>query len=307
MTDAGGAAPSPTMIGTPAALPFAALPDPATHFRLRAQRFAVLAQDHQLAPYLHFMAGLAEAQHRTQEALPAPTAPDPALLSRAREHAMPPLDRSRAAGGPALGATLDRLFDLAAQIAMPDAARDALSRARALDAGGRAELIDLVTSEAAPGDRLGEATFVAAALQVHFARLASRLDAKKLVPVGEGACPSCGGAPVASVVVDWPAAHGVRYCACSLCSTLWHVVRVKCACCGSTEGIAYEEIADGPGAGQVRAETCAKCGGYVKIMLQEKNPALDPVADDVATLGLDLLVRETGLRRRAVNPFLQGY
>ncbi len=33
----------------------------------------------------------------------------------------------------------------------------------------------------------------------------------------------------------------------------------------------------------------------------------DPVADDVASLGLDLLVREKGFRRGAFNPFLLGY
>ena len=38
--------------------------------------------------------------------------------------------------------------------------------------------------------------FVAAALQVHFARLAAQLDANALVPVGEGACPACGGPPI---------------------------------------------------------------------------------------------------------------
>jgi len=42
-------------------------------------------------------------------------------------------------------------------------------------------------------------------------------------------------------------------------------------------------------------------------MYQQQNPALDPVADDVASLGLDLLVRETGFRRGGVNPFLLGY
>jgi indolepyruvate ferredoxin oxidoreductase len=42
-------------------------------------------------------------------------------------------------------------------------------------------------------------------------------------------------------------------------------------------------------------------------MLQHENPELDPVADDVATLGLDLLLRESGFRRGAVNPFLLGY
>ena len=45
----------------------------------------------------------------------------------------------------------------------------------------------------------------------------------------------------------------------------------------------------------------------MKIMHEYKNPALDPVADDVATLALDLLVRESGYRRGSVNPFLHGY
>ena len=57
----------------------------------------------------------------------------------------------------------------------------------------------------------------------------------------------------------------------------------------------------------VRAETCDTCRGYVKILQQQENPALDPVADDVATLALDLLLRDLGYRRGAVDPFLLGY
>ena len=38
-----------------------------------------------------------------------------------------------------------------------------------------------------------------------------------------------------------------------------------------------------------------------------ENPAIEPVADDAASLALDLLVRELGYRRGAVNPFLVGY
>jgi FdhE protein len=45
----------------------------------------------------------------------------------------------------------------------------------------------------------------------------------------------------------------------------------------------------------------------VKILYQQKDHALDPVADDVASLGLDLLMRETGLRRGGVDHFLLGY
>ena len=70
--------------------------------------------------------------------------------------------------------------------------------------------------------------FVAAALQVHFARLAARLDAKALVPVGKGACPACGAAPVSTMVVGWSGAHATRFCACSLCGTLWNYPRIKC-------------------------------------------------------------------------------
>jgi FdhE protein len=45
----------------------------------------------------------------------------------------------------------------------------------------------------------------------------------------------------------------------------------------------------------------------VKILQQQQDPALDPVADDVASLALDLLVRELGYRCGAVNPFMWGH
>ena len=306
MSETGAPAREPVQIGAIAAPPFVRLPDPSTQFRLRAQRFAVLALDHHLAPYLRFMAGLAEAQHQTQDGLPEPSMPTPAEQERARMHAMPPLNLAMSQADAALDATFDRFFALAAEVDMPAAARAALDNVTRLDEAGRAELTQaaLDRSDAAG---LAEHTFVAAALQAHFARLASRLDVERLVPVGDGVCPACGGAPIASLIVRWPGAHGTRFCACSICSTLWHVVRIKCVSCGSTEGIGYEEVADGPGAKQVRAETCRKCKSYVKIMLQTENAALDPVADDIATLGLDILMRETGIRRAGVNPFLVGY
>ena len=85
-------------------------------------------------------------------------------------------------------------------------------------------------------------------------------------------CPrwsSAGGAP------------GARYCACSLCGTLWNYVRIKCTLCGSTEGISY--LRSRRRRRHDQAETCDNCHGYVKILHQQKDPALDPVADDVAS------------------------
>ena len=162
-----------------------------------------------------------------------------------------------------------------------------------------------VLSEALPFEALAEHVYVAAALQVHFARLAGVLDAASLVPVGDGLCPVCGGRPSSSMVVGWLGAHGARFCSCFLCGTLWNIVRIKCVLCNSTEGIGYQEI-DG-GLGTVKAETCDKCHGWVKILQQQKDPAIEPIADDVASLGLDLLMREGPYRRGGFNPYLAGY
>jgi FdhE protein len=305
MSKTGAPRHDPVPIGEIAAPPFVRRPDPLALFSTRAARFRTLAESHELGPYLRFLAALSDCQHRIQQDLPEPEMPAADVRARAREHAMPPLDRGRFTADAALDATLDRLFARAAEIDMPNDARTALARARDGDAAARDQMVRAVLADAIPVETLADHVYVAAALQVHFTRLAARLDATVLVPVGEGVCPSCGGAPVASAIVGWQGAHGTRFCTCSLCATQWHVVRVKCVLCESTKGIAYQELDSGPDT--VKAETCESCHGYVKILHQQKNPKLDPVADDVATLGLDILLRESGYRRGAVNPFLLGY
>ena len=230
--------------------------------------------------------------------------PDMEARERARSFGMPPLDRDKFAAATRFE-TLERLIAAASAIEKPEAAAGALDRLNQAGSSERDAMIRNVLADAIPMEALAEHVYVAAALQVHFARLAARLDASTLVPVGDGACPACGGPPVSSMIVGWHGAHGARFCACSLCGTLWNYVRIKCTLCGSTKGIGYQEIEGGPGT--VKAETCDSCGCYVKILHQHKDPALDPVADDVATLGLDLLVREGGYRRGSFNPFLIGY
>ena len=252
-----------------------------------------------------FLAELSKAQHRLQDGLPDAMQPSADALARSRQFGMPPLDRVRFTRDIAMDAAWERLTAMANGIAMPDVARLALGRVKAVDPVGEAAMVGAVLSNAIPVDALAEHVFVAAVLQVHFARLAARLDAERLIPVGEGACPACGAPPVSSMVVGWHGAQGTRFCACSLCGTLWNYPRVRCTLCGATKGIAYQEIAGGPAT--VKAETCESCRGYVKILHQHKDPLLDPVADDVATLALDLLLRDSGYRRGAVNPFLLGY
>ena len=294
-----------TSIGEVATPAFVRLPDPLVLFNARAERFRYLADRNDLRPYLLFLAGIADAQHRAQDGLPAPALPEPDALNRAREFGMPALDRARFAPDPTFEQTLERVLDVAAELEMPDEAKAALDRVRTAERPIWAEMTRAVLEYALPMEALAEHLFVAAALQVHFARLSDCLDAKALVPVGDGACPVCGGPPATSMVVGWQGAHGARYCGCALCGTLWNYVRIKCALCGSTAGISYQELESG--AGTVKAETCKSCHGYLKILYQHKDPAVDVIADDVATLGLDLLVRDTGFKRGGANPFLVGY
>jgi len=305
MSDVGGLKPDPTAIGDVVTPPLARLPDPVPLFARRATRLRVLARGHQLAPYLSFLADLAEAQARIQDGLPPPALPEPDVLERAAAHAMPPLDRNRFAVDATYRETEARLLAAAGAIAMPEVARAALDQVAGLDAAAREQMARAVLADAIPVETMAAHVFVAAALQVHFARTAARLDAERLVAVGDGACPACGGPPVASLIVGWPNAQGARYCACALCQTLWNYVRVKCTVCGSTKNIRFQHVAEG--AETIKAETCEDCRCYVKVVNQQQESEADPVADDVASLGLDLLVRESGYRRGAFNPFLLGY
>jgi FdhE protein len=142
-----------------------------------------------------------------------------------------------------------------------------------------------------------------AALQVVWTDLASRLNARDVPYVdAPGVCPVCGTPPVASIVRVGGALQGYRFTQCSLCATEHHVVRVKCTNCDSTKGIAYHGIEGGNDA--VKAESCDECHTYRKIGYQDKDLDFEPLADDLASLTLDLLMGEAGYRRASANPLL---
>jgi FdhE protein len=109
---------------------------------------------------------------------------------------------------------------------------------------------------------------------------------------------------VASVVRIGGDDHGLRYLTCSLCSAQWHTVRVKCALCESTQGISYYGIEGGSAA--IKAENCEACKGYLKILYMDKDPNLEAVADDVASVALDVLMAESGAERAGINFYLLG-
>lgn len=303
---AGDAVPlAPMDIGEVANPPFAVLPDPGRVFLVRSERFAVLAPGHQLEPYLRLLSQITRAQHDILGELPEPVLPSADRLALARENTMPPIST----GQIALDETADRTFDAllkalgAADLA--ETTRTALEAAEKVGPEGRRSMMQAVILDEIPGDAVAEHVLAAAAVQVLFTRLAARLDVGTLERVADGACPSCGGAPVASAVVGWEGAHGTRFCTCSICATQWNVVRIRCLVCSSEKGIAYHSLEGGQET--VMGETCEACDSYVKMLHQHKDTALEPIADDVASLALDLTLTKEGWTRASVNPFLMGY
>lgn len=53
----------------------------------------------------------------------------------------------------------------------------------------------------------------------------------------------------------------------------------------------------------VKAESCGDCGTGLKLFYQQKNPAVEPVADDLTTLVLDARMEQEGFTRSSLNPF----
>lgn len=298
MTTIGGIDPTFTgqATGEP---PYARLPDLVAGFKARAKRFAALAPAHEIGDYLLFLSALSAAQATVAAALPPPLLPD---VTTALANAMPPLIRDLAAEPGALH-VLARLLEALRGADLGQGPAVVLEKLAASDDADRRRLALAVVEGTYEVERLGECALVAAALQVWYAAHAAQLDAGSLRNVGDGVCPCCGGAPVSSIVIELPqAATGLRYLTCSLCLTQWNHIRVKCTACGNETKVSYRHV---EGASkEIGAEVCDACGGYAKHLGKIRNPALDPVADDVASYGLDMMLRDEGFRRTGLNPFL---
>lgn len=304
-------------------VPYLRLPEP-TVFAEREMRLRQRAAGHPMRDYLLFVAELCRAQHATlslreRAGARALTADE---IESAMKAGTAPLDVATAPRDPAWRDTLRAVL------------RDALPRLPAGPVRATAERLLAADDAALDGqaDRLVRGTglgldvaaapLVAAGLQAHLtaqvAATAAAHAGARLEPFGrtddDRLCPCCGSRPVASVVRIGGDASGFRYLACSLCSTQWHMVRIKCAHCRSTKGISYQSLETGSSSGAVEGqeaagravelECCSECGHYLKIVHMERDPKVEPMADDLATLTLDLLADEQGEMRHGSNPLL---
>lgn len=278
------------------------LPDPATRFTASAERLEALATGHPMEPWLRFMARLAEAQHAATHRL-APLPIDLALVNRAVEERMPPIAAETHRRDPAWRAGLTAILDEVMDPSLPEAARLVVAGLRQSGSAEIEALADAFLQSSVPADRAGEGLYIVAALQVYFTRLAAILpaDALRLLPE-RGLCPCCGSTPVTGLVTASGKTPGTRYLHCSLCATAWNHVRAVCINCGGSRGLSLKGIEGDNGA--VKAETCDECRTYAKTLYQANDMKVNPFADDLATLALDVLVAEAGWARHAPNPLL---
>jgi FdhE protein len=279
------------------------LPDLSTVFRTRAARLRELAPGHDLEGFLRLIAALVTAQQEALVGLPPGSMPGAAEIGKARLVRRAPLDPAVWSRDESWRVALARILETIDAQVLPDpakAARQSLARA---DQASLEALADRFLGGNVAPSEAAEAVFVASALQVTWTRVASLLDAGDLAGETEaGECPACGSPPLAGLVSPGGTKFGHRHLHCSLCATSWRYTRVRCVHCGSTDKVSFRNLA---GTAYLRAECCEVCQGYSKVFYLEKARALEPLADDLASLGLDVLVGEEGFAR-VPNPFVLG-
>lgn len=275
---------------------------PADLFLTRAQRLEQLAEGHTLGDYLRFVAQLARAQQESLDAATAAALPSTERLAQCREYQMPPLSPG-GLGLPEGWHYTARHLARTVQSALPAAGQAALgSILEREDAWLDTQAMRLLDGNTKDIDA-AVAPVIGAALQVHWTHLARQLEPAQVArPEHPNLCPVCGSHPVSSVVRIGGAENGLRYLHCALCGSEWHVVRAKCSNCDNSKGIAYYHLEGDENV--VRAESCPECQTYLKVIHQDKNPMADPVADDLATLTLDLLMDEAGYAKTGLNWYL---
>jgi FdhE protein len=279
------------------------LPDPAVRFARTAERLELLSEGHPMEGWLDFMAKLARAQHRAASRLALLSAPEEAMVEQAVAARIPPISADGHRRDPAWRDGLALLLDTTLGDGLPSSAAVVVAELRAGSAASTEALADAFLRGAVDEKDAASSFWIAAALQVYFTCLAGRLPANVLRLLEERSlCPCCGSTPSASLVTGAGQNPGARYLYCSLCSTAWNYSRAVCITCGGSRTLAIRGVEGDSEI--VKAETCDECGTYSKMAYQAKDMQADPYADDLATLGLDMMVGEAGWSRHAPNPLV---
>jgi FdhE protein len=274
------------------AAPRLLLPDARTVFHQRAKRLHELAKDHQLKEWLTFCATLSEVQNElAHQSTPAQTYSLADLNIENWQSENSWSDWQQVLKAMSTKVITSEQQVLIEQLSTWDKAQWQMEAQALLLAN------ELNYPEAAP--------FIAAALQLEWTIKASQAETlpQSALPTDAPLCPVCGSHPMVSVVYTGDPIHGVRYLVCSLCNSQWYATRAKCTNCHSPKPVA---LLGKSMEASVQGECCDACNSYVKLLSLLKDIHLDPCADDLASLGLDIALSEANYHRAARNLFLAG-
>ena len=105
--------------------------------------------------------------------------------------------------------------------------------------------------------------------------------------------------PVVSVLRE--AAHGSRRSSvCGVCLTESPAPRLGCPACGE-QRVEALPVFRADATEPARIDACDSCRTYVKTIDLSRDGSADPIADDLASVSLDLWAREQGYRRVRPN------
>jgi FdhE protein len=273
-------------------------------FSQRAQRLHELAAENSSdwQPYLQFLAAICTAQQTLLEryaeaewvlsvANTAETLLTPALLSA--NHSL-----------------TDRLFadlhTLLQQQLSPTAAQ-VWKELLQLSSEERSQLCQQALNQQLGVAQQDYQVWVNAVVQIIYTHAALNLAATAVKPLPElGFCPCCGTDAVGAVIIGHGELEGLRYLCCGVCNSRWHSVRARCSFCDNSRDLGVhriEQAKEGVLSG-AEAECCPSCHAYRKRYRLAKQQYADPIADDLASLALDILLNEEGWQRGGANPFL---
>lgn len=270
------------------------------YFR-RSKRLRELAQDNPFGDYLEFVANLVEVQLDLLESQPIANCQETLTACIANTQGQKPLNAKNFQRSTEWRELLLALIEKF----KPYANDSVLATLEWLEKAASSELeklADDLLNERYELVGADKAVFLWAALSLYWVQLAQHLPRNTQTEVGERhTCPVCDSAPIASVI-HFGDTQGLRYLHCSLCESEWNMTRAQCSNCDQSGKLDYWSLDNTESA--VKAESCGDCGSYLKAMYQEKDPHLEPVADDLATLFLDAEMEKKDFARSGLNPFL---
>lgn len=282
-------------------IPFWQAPAPDV-FQRRAARFRALAQqpNSQWPDYLRLLAEVCDVQQHLYEQLPSLSlSPDDVISMGLADFVIDEYVTELEALFMQMRATLAPRLSLTALRVWQELADLSLSQRQALWRRIVQQQYSLAEQD--------YVIWMHALLQIMFTRVAAGLSADRVQSASRlGFCPCCGQDAVGAVIVGHGELEGLRYLHCALCNSRWHMVRARCSFCDHDHdlGIQHVEGVEEGALSAAEAECCSSCLAYRKRYRLSKQQYADPVADDLATLALDLLLSEQQWQRGGANPFL---